>query len=57
MELFKKKVIPHFNKLNDYALTENFLEKNSWQPFLEFFIPNELYTMRFQGHLQSQHLN
>lgn len=57
MDLFKKKVIPHFKKLNDYALNEYFLEKKSWQPFLEYFIPNEWYTMKFRGHLQSQHLN
>ena len=57
MDLFKKKVIPHLKKLNDYALTEHFLEKKSWQPFLEYCIPNELYTMNFQGYLQSQHLN
>lgn len=55
--LFKEKVIPYLKKLNEYALTEHFLEKNSWQPFLEYFIPNELYTMKFRGHLKSQHLN
>ena len=57
MDLFKEKVIPHFKKLNGFALTEHFLEKNSWKPFLEYFVPNEYYTMKFRGHLKSQQLN
>jgi hypothetical protein len=57
MNLFKNKVIPHFTKLNEYALNEYFLEKKSWKPFLEYFIPNEWYTMEFRGHLHSQQLN
>jgi hypothetical protein len=59
MELFKNKVIPHFKKLNDYALTENFLEKKSWQPFLEYFIPNDYYKMFLNGKLNkpSKQLN
>jgi hypothetical protein len=57
MDLFKNKVIPHFTKLNEYALNEYFLEKKSWKPFLEYFIPNEWYTIKFRGHLHSHQLN
>jgi len=43
MGLYKNKIMPYIKELNEQAtLVSNFDKQSSWEPFLKYFVPNQL---------------